>query len=66
MHTTSTLTLIHPPVGMNLFVICAKAPEIDIRAMSMGVLSFLVAPLVLVGLLIAYPRIALWLPGNIR
>ena len=25
--------LIHPPVGMNLFVIRAQAPEIDIRAM---------------------------------
>jgi tripartite ATP-independent transporter DctM subunit len=58
--------LIHPPVGMNLFVIRAQAPQLDIREMYLGVLPFLVAPLVLVALLIAYPQIALWLPDHIR
>jgi len=58
--------LIHPPVGMNLFVIRAQAPEIDIRAMYLGVIPFLAAPLVLIALLIAWPDIALWLPRQIR
>ena len=58
--------LIHPPVGMNLFVIRAQAPEIDIRVMYLGVIPFLFAPLVLVGLLIAFPEIALWLPRQVR
>jgi C4-dicarboxylate transporter DctM subunit len=58
--------LIHPPVGMNLFVIRAQAPEIDIRAMYLGVIPFLFAPLVLIALLIAWPEIALWLPRQIR
>jgi TRAP-type C4-dicarboxylate transport system permease large subunit len=58
--------LIHPPVGMNLFVIRAQAPEIDIRAMYLGVIPFLFAPLVLIGLLILYPEIALWLPRQVR
>ena len=58
--------LIHPPVGMNLFVIRAQAPEIDIRAMYLGVIPFLFAPLVLIALLIAYPEIALWLPRQVR
>jgi C4-dicarboxylate transporter DctM subunit len=58
--------LIHPPVGMNLFVIRAQAPEIDIRAMYLGVIPFLFAPLVLIVLLILYPDIALWLPSHIR
>jgi tripartite ATP-independent transporter DctM subunit len=58
--------LIHPPVGMNLFVIRAQAPEIDIRAMYLGVIPFLLAPLILIALLIAYPEIALWLPRQVR
>lgn len=57
--------LIHPPVGMNLFVIRAQAPEISLRAMYLGVLPFLVAPLVLIVLLLAFPEIALWFPRRI-
>ena len=43
-----------------------STPEIDIRAMYLGVIPFLVAPLVLIALLIAWPEIALWLPRQIR
>ena len=55
--------LIHPPVGMNLFVIRAQAPQIGLPDMYRGVLPFLVAPFVLIVLLLAFPRIALWLPS---
>jgi C4-dicarboxylate transporter DctM subunit len=57
--------LIHPPVGMNLFVIRAQAPEISLSAMYLGVLPFLAAPLILIALLLAFPEIALWLPGKV-
>lgn len=52
--------LIHPPIGMNLFVIRAQAPEISLRDMYGGVLPFLAAPILLIILLIAVPDIALW------
>jgi tripartite ATP-independent transporter DctM subunit len=54
--------LIHPPVGMNLFVIRTQAPEIGLGAMYRGVLPFLIAPFVLIALLLAWPDLALWLP----
>jgi C4-dicarboxylate transporter, DctM subunit len=54
--------LIHPPVGMNLFVIRTQAPEISLPAMYRGVLPFLVAPFILIALLLAFPELALWLP----
>ncbi|MEP7084134.1 MAG: TRAP transporter large permease [Betaproteobacteria bacterium] len=54
--------LIHPPVGMNLFVIRTQAPEISLPDMYRGVLPFLVAPFALIALLLAFPEIALWLP----
>jgi C4-dicarboxylate transporter DctM subunit len=56
--------LIHPPVGMNLFVIRTQAPEISLGAMYRGVLPFLVAPFVLIVMLLAWPDLALWLPRS--
>jgi C4-dicarboxylate transporter DctM subunit len=54
--------LIHPPVGMNLFVIQAQLPEIPILSIYKGTLPFLVAPMVLIAILLAFPGVALWLP----
>ncbi len=54
--------LIHPPVGMNLFVIRTQAPEISLGAMYRGVLPFLFAPFALIAMLLAWPNLALWLP----
>jgi tripartite ATP-independent transporter DctM subunit len=54
--------LIHPPVGMNLFVIQAQAPDVRITSIYRGIIPFLVAPLVLIVLLFVFPELALWLP----
>jgi len=54
--------LIHPPVGMNLFVIQAQAPDVKIGAIYRGIVPFLVAPFVLIVLMFFFPGIALWLP----
>jgi TRAP-type C4-dicarboxylate transport system permease large subunit len=54
--------LIHPPVGMNLFVIQAQAPQIKLTDIYRGIIPFLIAPFVLVALLFLFPELALWLP----
>jgi len=54
--------LIHPPVGLNLFVIQAHAPDIKITKLYRGIVPFLFAPLVLIVLMFWFPGIALWLP----
>ena len=54
--------LITPPVGMNLFVIRAQQPDISIATLYRGVLPFLSAGAILIALLLAFPRLALWLP----
>lgn len=56
------LGLIHPPVGMNLFVIQAQVPEISILSIYKGTLPFLIAPIALLVLLLFFPQIALYLP----
>jgi tripartite ATP-independent transporter DctM subunit len=55
--------LITPPVGMNLFVIRAQQPDISIATLYRGVLPFLFAGGAAIALLLAFPGIALWLPG---
>jgi tripartite ATP-independent transporter DctM subunit len=55
--------LIHPPVGMNLFVIQAQAPDVKITSIYRGIIPFLVAPFVLIVLLFVFPDLALWLPA---
>jgi C4-dicarboxylate transporter DctM subunit len=54
--------LIHPPVGMNLFVIQAQSPEIKIASIYRGIVPFLAAPLILIIILFLFPGLALWLP----
>ncbi len=57
--------LIHPPVGMNLFVIQAQATDIKLVDIYRGILPFLIAPLILILLLFAFPQLALWLPKHL-
>jgi C4-dicarboxylate transporter DctM subunit len=54
--------LITPPVGMNIFVIRAQLPEIPLATMFSGIGPFLAADVALVGLLLLFPGLALWLP----
>jgi tripartite ATP-independent transporter DctM subunit len=54
--------LIHPPVGMNLFVIQAQAPDIKITSIYRGIIPFLVAPLILIIIMFLFPQLSLWLP----
>ena len=54
--------LIHPPVGMNLFVVQAQAPDIRTVTIYRGIVPFLAAPFILILLLFLFPGLALWLP----
>jgi TRAP-type C4-dicarboxylate transport system permease large subunit len=54
--------LIHPPMGLNLFVIQAHAPDIRIGKIYRGIVPFLFAPLLLIILMFIFPQIALLLP----
>ena len=54
---------VHPPLGMNLYVIQGVAPDVPIGRVFKGVLPFLASDMVHLLLLILFPAIALWLPG---
>lgn len=55
--------LITPPVGLNIFVIRAQAPDIPLSTIYIGILPFLLTHLTGVALLVAIPAIAIWLPN---
>jgi tripartite ATP-independent transporter DctM subunit len=64
--TIVEISLITPPVGMNLFVIKAVAGDLPLKTAIAGVAPFLVADMVRLILLIAFPALTLWLPSLMR
>ena len=54
---------VHPPLGMNLYVIQGVAKDVSISRVFKGVMPFLASDLVHLFLLILFPAMALWLPG---
>jgi len=61
---TVELGLIHPPVGMNVFVIKSVIKEVTFTTIFKGVIPFVVTDLIRLLILIAFPVIALWLPSK--
>jgi len=59
---TVELGLIHPPVGMNVFVIKSVVKEVSFTTIFRGVLPFVATDILRLVILIAFPVIALWLP----
>jgi tripartite ATP-independent transporter DctM subunit len=53
---------IHPPIGLNLYVIQGIAPDISLSRIFKGVLPFLMSDIFHLVLLILFPVMALWLP----
>lgn len=53
-----------PPFGLLLFVMKGVAPpETTMREIYLSAIPFILCSLLLVGLLILFPGLALWLPG---
>jgi len=61
---TVELGLIHPPVGMNVFVIKSVVPDVSFSTIFVGVLPFIVTDLIRLVILISFPILALWLPSH--
>jgi len=57
--------VITPPVGINVYVIKGIARDVPIAKIFKGVLPFLIAELIMVGILIAFPKVATFLPSLI-
>ena len=61
---TVELGLIHPPVGMIVFVIKSVIQDVTFSTIFRGVLPFILTDIIRLIILIAFPIIALWLPSR--
>lgn len=62
----TTMGAITPPVGVNIFVVKALAPEIDLATIFKSASYFLIACIVCTILLIIFPQIVLVIPNMMR
>ena len=59
---TMEVGFVHPPIGINLYVIQNIAPDVPLTRIFKGVLPFLAADFLHIALLLAFPAITLALP----
>jgi TRAP-type C4-dicarboxylate transport system permease large subunit len=61
------IAVITPPVGINLYaVIGASGGRVGSQSIFIGVLPFVAIDLIVLGLLVIFPELSLWLPQSIR
>lgn len=56
--------LITPPIGLNVFVLKGVAPDIQVETIFRGIWPFLIAAIVAMALIAAFPQIALYVPSR--
>ena len=57
------ISLITPPIGLNVFVLKSMLPDIELTKIFRGVLPFIAADIIRITLIVAIPGISLLLPG---
>jgi len=62
----TTLGMVMPPVGINVFVINSIARDVSLWQIYKGVMPFILVDLIRLALLVMFPAIALWLPGHMN
>ncbi|WP_373051046.1 TRAP transporter large permease [Thalassovita aquimarina] len=61
--TVAEIGLITPPVGMNLFVVQAASQGVPQSTVVRGIFPFILADILRLAVLVAFPALVLWLPG---
>jgi TRAP-type C4-dicarboxylate transport system permease large subunit len=56
--------LIHPPVGLNIYIINSIAPDVPIQRVMWGVLPYVGCMMLAIVILCVLPDIATWLPNH--
>jgi len=57
--------VITPPVGMNVYIIKGIVPDVPLEVIFKGVWPFLIAIIICIAILMAFPQIATFLPSKI-
>jgi C4-dicarboxylate transporter DctM subunit len=61
---TVELGLIHPPVGMNVFVIKSVIRDVKLSTVFYGVIPFVLTDILRLAIVITFPILSIWLPSH--
>jgi tripartite ATP-independent transporter DctM subunit len=56
--------LIHPPVGLNIYIVSAIAPDVPVTRVMWGTIPYVICMMLAIVILCALPEIATWLPDH--
>jgi C4-dicarboxylate transporter DctM subunit len=62
---TMGIGLIHPPVGLNIYIVNAIAPDVPLAKVMWGTLPYVVCMMLAIVILCFFPEIATWLPDHL-
>jgi C4-dicarboxylate transporter, DctM subunit len=57
--------LIHPPVGLNIYIVKAIAPDVPVTRVMWGTIPYVICMMLAIVILCAFPEIATWLPNRL-
>jgi tripartite ATP-independent transporter DctM subunit len=57
--------LIHPPVGLNIYIVQAIAPDVPVTRVMWGTIPYVVCMMLAIVILCVFPEIATWLPNHL-
>ena len=57
--------LIHPPVGLNIYIVNAIAPDVPLAKVMWGTMPYVVCMMLAIVILCFFPEIATWLPDHL-
>ncbi len=57
--------LIHPPVGLNIYIVNAIAPDVPVQRVMWGTIPYVICMILQILILCFFPQIATWLPDTL-
>ena len=57
--------LIHPPVGLNIYIVSSIAPDVPVTRIMWGTIPYVLCMMLQIVLLCMFPEIATWLPDTL-
>ena len=59
---TVEMSVVHPPLGLNIYVLKSILPEVPLKEIFKGVIPFFLSDFIRLGIVVAFPAVALVLP----
>jgi C4-dicarboxylate transporter, DctM subunit len=57
--------LIHPPVGLNIYIVNSIAPDVPVTQVMWGTIPYVLCMMLSIVILCIFPEIATWLPDHL-